>query len=159
MKHVIYARPVTLAMPWSERTVVVAYATTAGWNAATVTAVNVSVKKMLSASNVIAAHPIITVSVLATVAGYAIATWLRRAANVMEKRDNASVCLVSPVADATSAFRDIGIMDQMDAHVRLSLLNYYLSTFINILSKVYRLWRTRRTNIYFIMNTTDQYLS
>lgn len=123
-------------MPWSEKTVVAAYATTAGWNTATVIAVNVSAKKMLLTNNAIAVRPIITVSTLATVAGHAIATWLRRVANAMEKRDNASVCQVSPVADATSAFRDIGIMDQMDAHVRLSLLNCYLITFINIVSKV-----------------------
>lgn len=136
MKRVIYALPVTLVMPWSEKTVVIAYATTAGWNIATATAVNVSAKKMLLANDAIAVRLIITDSILATVADHAIAIWLRRVVNATEKRDNASVCQVSLVADATSAFRDIGIMDQMDAHVRLSLFNYYLITFINIVSKV-----------------------
>lgn len=125
-----------MATPWSGKTVVAAYATTAGWNTATATAVNVSAKKMLSASNAITARPIITVSALAAVVSHVTVTWPRRAANATEKRDNASVCQVSAVVDATSVFRDIGIMDRTDAHVRLSLLNFYLLAFINIVSKV-----------------------
>lgn len=89
-----------------------------GWNTATVTAVNVSVMKTLSASSATVARPIITALVPAVVAGLAIAAWPRRAANVTGKQDSANVCQALPVADATSAFRDIGIMDRTDAHVR-----------------------------------------
>jgi len=126
-KRVIYAPLVILAMPWSERTAVAAYAMTVEWNTATAIAVNVFAKKMLSASSVIAVHPIITASALAMDANHATATWLRRAASAMEKRDNASVCQVLPDVDATSAFMDIGITDQRDVHVRLFFkLFYYL---------------------------------
>lgn len=139
MKHVICALLVTLAMPWRGKTAVAAYATIAGWNTATAIAVNVSAEKMLSASNAIVARPIITVSALATVASHVTVTWPQKAANATEKRDNANVCQVSAVADAISVFRDIGIMDRTDAHVRLFLFNFYLLVFINIVSKVARL--------------------
>jgi len=124
-KRVIYAPLVISAMPWSERTAVTAYAMTVEWNTATAIAVNVSAKKMLSANNVIAVHPIITASAPAMDAGHATATWPRKAASATEKQDNASVCQVLPDADATSAFRDIGITDQMDVHVRL-FFNYFI---------------------------------
>lgn len=98
------------------------YAMTAGWNIATATAGNVSVEKMLLADNAITVHPIITVSVPAMDADHATVAWLRRVANATEKRDSANVCQVSPVADATNVFRDIGITDVMDAHVRPFLI-------------------------------------
>ena len=127
MKRVICALPVISVMPWSGRTVVAAYAMTAGWNIATATAGNVFVEKMLLANDAITVHPIIMVSVLAMDVDHATAAWPRRVANATEKRDSANACQVSPVADATSASRDIGIMDVMDAHVRpfLTTISYF----------------------------------
>jgi len=129
-------------MLWSGKIVVAAYVTIAGWNTATATAANVSAEKMLSASDAIAARPIITVSALATVASHVTVTWPRKVANATEKRDNANVCQVSAVAGAISVFRDIGIMDRTDVHVRLSLLNFYFLVFINIVKlSGYESWK------------------
>jgi len=57
-------------------------------------------------------------SALVKAAGPANVVRPQRAASVMRRRDSASVRRVSLVADAINAFKDIGIMDQMDAHVK-----------------------------------------
>lgn len=57
-------------------------------------------------------------SALVKAAGPANADWPQRAVSVMRRRDSASVCRVSLAADVINAFKDIGTMNQMDAHVK-----------------------------------------
>jgi len=102
------------------------------WNIAIVTAVNASVKKMSSANAATIAHPITMALVLVMAAEHAIADWPQRAVNAITKQDNANACQALLVVDAISASKDIGIMDQMDVHVRLLIFESLWNNIMNI---------------------------